>query len=352
MRIFEPLKINRMEAKNRIMMPPLVIFGLKIPDGEIGEFRLEHYEERAKNGIGTIVVEAAAVNKDYIISRGQIGIWANSQIAGLSELAERINKHGAISVIQLQHAGGKPLNDVNASPFGPSSMEYAGRNMREASKAELENVCAEFISAAKRAKKAGFHGVEIHNAHGYLLTQMVSPLINKREDEYGGTPEKRMKLPLDILKGIRCECGDDFIIGVRFGVNEPNYEDGVFIAQMYENNGIDYLSASHGYLFPNRKDFGVPEDFPHNAIVYGGKIIKDDVKRVPVILANEIKSIEQGEWLLEQNYGDAIAYGRSLLATKDMLTRYKNELPENKCLYCKTGCSFNRIPEICRGWKI
>jgi 2,4-dienoyl-CoA reductase-like NADH-dependent reductase (Old Yellow Enzyme family) len=176
-------------------------------------------------------------------------------------------------------------------------------------------------------------------------------MVNKREDEYGGTPEKRMKLSIDILQGIRRECGDDFIIGVRFGANEPKFEDGVFIAQMYEENGIDYLSASHGYERPNdRQEFNVPDDFPHNAIVYGGKIIKENVKRAPVILVNEIKSFAQGEWLLEQNYGDAIAFGRPLLATKDMIARYKAGMPENICLYCKPGCSFGRIADVCKAW--
>jgi 2,4-dienoyl-CoA reductase-like NADH-dependent reductase (Old Yellow Enzyme family) len=227
-------------------------------------------------------------------------------------------------------------------------MEYAGNNMREASKAELEQICIQFISAAARAKKAGFHGVEIHNAHGYLLTQMVSPLINKREDKYGGTPKKRMKLSLDILKGIRRECGDDFIIGARFGVNEPDYADGVFIAKLYEENGIDYLSASHGYLRPDdRQAFGVPDDFPHNGIVYGGKIVKENIKRVPVILVNEIKSFAQGEWLLEQNYGDMIAFGRPLFATKNMIERYNSNQPENACIYCKPWCYFGRKPEAC-----
>jgi len=347
MRIFEPLKINKMTARNRIMMPPLVIFGLDVPDGEIGELRLEHYEARARDGLGTIVVEAAAVAQDYIITRGQIGIWDDSQISGLAELAERINKHGTISVIQIQHAGGKPLREINDSPFGPSAGEYAGHNMREASVAELEQACEQFIAAAVRAKKAGFNGVEIHNAHGYLLTQMVSTLINKREDEYGGTPEKRMKLSLDILRGIRSACGADFIIGVRFGANEPEYSDGVFIAQKYEENGIDYLSASHGYLRPDdRQAFGVPDDFPHNGIVYGGKIIKENVKRAPVALVNEIKNFAQGEWLLERNYGDMIAFGKPLFATADMIARYKAGKPENACLYC-SPCYFGRHPERC-----
>lgn len=356
MRIFEPLKINKIQAKNRIMFPPVVIFGLEvkdgIKDGEIGGFRMKHYEEIAKSGVGTIVVEAAAVNKDYIITPGQIGIWDDKFIGGLSGLAENINKHGAVSVIQLQHAGGKPYKEINANPFGPSEMEYAGHNMREASEQELENACSEFITASVRAKKAGFNGVEIHNAHGYLLTQMVSPLINKRDDEYGGTPEKRMKLAVDIHKGIRRECGDDFIIGVRFGVNEPGYDDGVFIAKTYEDNGIDYLSASHGYLFPDRKEFNVPDDFPNNGIVYGGKIIKENVKKTPVILVNEIKGIDQGEWLLKQNYGDAIAFARPLLANPDMITRYNRGLRENNCSYCKPWCFYGRgDPGLCPAHK-
>lgn len=350
MKIFSTIKINKKEAKNRIMMPPLVVFGVDTHDGEVGEFRLNHYESRAKDGIGTIVVEAAAISREYAITPSQIGIWDDSSVDGLSELANRIKKHGAIAIIQLQHAGGKPHKDINSNPFGPSDMEYVGHNVRAATVDELRNVCDEFVAAAVRAKKAGFDGVEIHNAHGYLLTQMVSPILNKRTDEYGGTPEKRMKLSIDVLKGIRSECGEDFIIGVRFGANEPSYEDGVFIAKTYEQNGIDYLSASSGYSLPEEK-FDVPQDFPNNAIVYGGKIIHDNIKSVPVILVNQIKSFEQGEWLLEHDYGDMIAFGRPLLASGEMIARYKQGLPENICLYCKSWCLWSRDPKNCAALK-
>ena len=350
MKIFSKIKINKKEAKNRIMMPPLVIFGVDTQNGEIGEFRQNHYEMRAKDGIGTIVVEAAGVSKEYAITPCQIGIWDDCLIGGLTELAERIKKYGSLAIIQIQHAGGKPHKEINSNPFGPSDMEYAGHNVREATVDELRNVCDEFVAAAARAKKAGFDGVEIHNAHGYLLTQMVSPILNKRTDEYGGTPEKRMKLSIDILKGIRAECGDDFIIGVRFGANEPSYKDGVFIAKMYEQNGIDYLSASTGHSLPDEK-FDVPDDFPNNAIVYGGKIIHDNVKSVPVVLVNQIKSLEQGEWLLEQGYGDMIAFGRPLLVSGEMITRFNRGLPENLCFYCKSWCVWARNPKECPGLK-
>ena len=351
MKLFSKIKINKKEANNRLMMPSMVVFGLDTRDGEIGEFRLNHYEARAKDGIGTIIVEAAAVSRDYAITPCQIGIWDDSFIGGLSELAERIKKYGSIAIIQLQHAGGKPHKDINPNPFGPSEMEYVGHNMREASADELRNACDEFVAAAVRAKKAGFDGIEIHNAHGYLLTQMASPLLNKRTDEYGGTPEKRMKLSIDILKGIRAECGEDFIIGARFGSNEPSYAEGVVNAKIYEQNGIDYLSASSGYALPDEK-FEVPEDFPNNDIVYGGKIIHDNVKSVPVILVNQIKSFEQGEWLLQQDYADMIAIGRPLLAVGDMIARFNRGEPENICLYCnKPWCWWSKNPSECPGVK-
>lgn len=350
MKIFESIKINKHTAKNRIMLPPVVVFGLETRDGEVGGFRMDHYEGFAKNNVGVIVVEAVAVNKDYIITPCQIGAYDDKFIPELSELADRIRKHGSIAVAQIQHAGGKPYAPINENPFGPSEMDYNGHKMRSASVAELEGACDDFIKAAVRLKKAGFDGAEIHNAHGYLLTQMCSPLINKRDDDYGGTPEKRMKLSLDILKGIRRECGDDFIIGVRFGANEPSYENGIAIAKMYEDNGIDYLSASHGYQFPSREDFNVPEDFPYNAIVYGGTKIKENVKKVPVILVNHIQNIAEGEWLLKRGLGDMIAYARPLLAANDMIARFQENKKDGICLYCpRCKWTYDPIEKISEG---
>lgn len=350
MKIFESIKINKYTAKNRIMLPPVVLFGVDTKDGEVGGFRMEHYESFAKNNVGTVVVEAVAVNKDYIITPCQIGAYDDKFVPELSLLAEKIKKRGSIAVAQIQHAGGKPYAPINENPFGPSDMNYIGHKMRKATVSELEEACEDFIKAAVRLKKAGFDGAEIHNAHGYLLTQMCSPLINTRDDDYGGTQEKRMKLSLDILKGIRQECGGNFIIGVRFGANEPSYEDGIAIAKMYEDNGIDYLSVSHGYHFPSREDFDVPKDFPYNAIVYGGTKIKENIKEVPVILVNHIQNIADGEWLLERGLGDMIAYARPLLAANDMIRRFREGKKDGICLYCsRCKWTFDPIEQISEG---
>ena len=337
MKLFESIKIGKKTAQNRIMMPPCVVIGTGSTDGSIGEFRMKHYEQRAKDGVGTIVVEAAAVQEDYRRFPCQIGLWSDKHLPEMKELADRIHQYPAVSTVQIYHAGGQTMIGPNTKiRFGPSAGKYDNGEMREATVDELEEVCESFVAAALRAQQAGFDGVEIHNAHGNLLTQMVSPLINKRTDAYGGALEGRMKLSLDILKGIRQACGNDFIVGVRIGGNEPSYEDGIEIARRYEANGVDYISVSGGFgdwsLLPPP-----PADFPYNAIVYGGALIKKEIQSIPIILVNDIKTAERGEWLVQNGFGDMIAYGRPLLAASDFVSRSKISPDyQSGCVGCRS----------------
>ena len=337
MKLFEPINIRNKTAANRIMMAPCVVFGAGTTNGDVGEFRMNHYGQRAKDGVGTIVIEAVAVQEKCLGSiPALIGTWSDEHLPQLKELANRIHRYPAVSIVQIMHRGGRRTGLAdNAIPFGPSAGQLEDDIMREATVEELEGVRDSFIAAATRVKEAGFDGVEMHNAHGFFLTQMVSAIINKRTDEYGGTLDKRMKLPLDILNGIRKTCGDDFIVGVRIGANEPNYDDGIQIAKKYEANGIDYVSVSAGY-----GDMSIlpppPPDFPYNAIVYGGALIKENIKSVPVILVNDIKTAERGEWLLQNGFGDMIAYGKPLLATPDFVSRARTEPQKNNdCVKCR-----------------
>jgi 2,4-dienoyl-CoA reductase-like NADH-dependent reductase (Old Yellow Enzyme family) len=152
-----------------------------------------------------------------------------------------------------------------------------------------------------------------------------------------------MKMPIDVLNGIRRACGEDYIIGVRFGANEPTYEHGIEIAKIYAENGIDYLSATHGYPVPYDVEAckaQIPPDFPFNAIVYSGVKVKeslsriDKLKDVPVILVNDIRTAARGEWLLEREYGDMIAYAHPLIAATDFVTRSRIDPDYNKCIRC------------------
>ena len=353
MTIFTPTKIGSLTVRNRIMFPPLVIFGLETRDGAVGEKRIEHYKLRAKHGVGTIVVEAAAIREDARLALCQVGIWKDEHIPELARLADAINSNGAASFIQIQHCGGKSIPEVNDHKTGPVTMDFNGGMMYEASKEDIQQIVADFADAAYRAKRAGFSGVEIHGAHGYLLTQFHNPKINTRTDEYGGCTENRCRITLEILRAIKDKCGEDYPVGIRLGISEPTYDEGARIAELLDEAGIDYISASNGYDFTSDKQsLGVPEDFPNNAITYCAAAAKAKVKRAPVAAVNQIKTIENGEWLLNNGHADMIAYGRSLFATPDMITRYNEGKKENVCIYCRSCGWRGDFEDGCAGRKL
>ncbi|MCL2094004.1 MAG: NADH:flavin oxidoreductase [Treponema sp.] len=343
MKLFDPINIGQKTSANRIMMPPCVVFGAATRNGEIGEFRLNHYSQRAKDGVGTIVIEASAIDENYTICPDQVGIWSDAQIPGLKELARQIHQYESLCMVQIHHAGANISTAAREEiPIGPSNGELR-RPMREASVAELEEICAMYIAAAQRAQEAGFDGVEIHGAHNYLLTQMASPLLNKRTDAYGGTLEKRLKLAIDVLQGIRAKCGEAFIVGIRMGANEPTYDEGIAIAGLYEQNGADYLSVSSGFGEASSLP-PPPEDFPYNNTVYGGALVKKHSQGVPVILVNNILTAQRGEWLLQNGHGDMVAYGKPILATPDFVSRAKTSPDNNNdCLGCRPCVWFSNF---------
>lgn len=350
MTIFSPVNIGKLTVRNRIMYPPLVIFGLDTSDGAVGQQRIAHYRRLAENGVGTIVVEAAAIRSDCGLALCQVGIWDDKHIPELSELAKGINDNGAASFIQLQHCGGKTIPELSSDKIGPSSMEFNGSTMREATIYEISEIVRNFADAAYRAKLAGFSGVEIHAAHGYLLTQFHNPLINTRTDAYGGSTANRARITLEVLAAIKAKCGQDYPVGIRLGISEPDYAEGTAIAKLLDDAGIDYISASNGHSFSlDRAELGVPEDFPNNAITYCAAAVKKAVVSAPVIAVNQIKTIDNGEWLINSGHADMIAYGRSLFATPDMIPRYERGERENVCIYCKTCGWRGDFDDGCKG---
>lgn len=351
-KLFEPIKIGSKIAINRIMMPSVLLYKAGTKDGAIGDFRMAHYEKLAQRGVGMLVVEATAVQEDYRLAESQLGIWSDDFIDGFKKLESIIHKYPVVTVVQLQHCGGRRrYGNEKGTPIGPSTGEYDKCCMREATVAELEGICKSYIDAALRLKEAGFDGVELHSGHGHLLTQMLSPLVNKRNDEYGGTTEKRMKLSIDIVQGIRKACGNNFLIGIRLGVNEPTYDDGIANAKIYEKNGVDYINLCVGHgdlsILPE-----TPDDFPYNVVVYGGRLIKESTDGVPIVLVNDVKTAERGEWLLQNGYGDMVAYGKGLLTTPDFVSRAKTDPSNNsdctKCESCAWFTDYKKCPALAK----
>lgn len=244
--LFSPLAFARGPAmKNRFMLAPLTNLQSH-PDGTLSDDEFNWLTLRAKGGFGLTMTCAAHVQAAGQGFPGQLGIFGDQHLPGLSRLAAAIKAEGSLAVVQLHHAGMRSPKDlIGQAPLCPSADEETGA--RALTLAEVEQLRDDFIAAAVRAEKAGFDGVELHGAHGYVLCQFLSPAINRREDRYGGAPENRARLLLEILEGVRSRCRPDFNLGLRlsperFGLQLAEIRD---LAQKLMREGqIDYLDMS------------------------------------------------------------------------------------------------------------
>ncbi|MFH1937242.1 MAG: NADH:flavin oxidoreductase, partial [Bacteroidota bacterium] len=243
--LFSSFNLKGIPVKNRVIMPPMVCFGYAGDDGFVTRKNLDHYRERAEGGAGIIVTEATCIRKEGRLAPSQIGIWSDNHIEGLNHIPEIVKSFGAVSLIQLHHAGLVTPESVTDSPAGPSANPQDPRS-RDLTIDEIHSLRDDFIKAAIRAQQAGFDGVQIHGAHGYLLSQFASTYYNRREDAFGRTLEGRMRLACEIIDGIRQACGDSLLLFYRIGANSPTLEDGIAIARYLEQKPIDMLDVSHG----------------------------------------------------------------------------------------------------------
>ncbi|ERJ13253.1 NADH dehydrogenase protein [Haloplasma contractile SSD-17B] len=331
--INQPIKINQYTIKNRIIMPPLVCFNWADTDGFETIDRAEHYGKRAKGGTGLIIVEASAISEEARIVREEVGLWKDEHIPQFERIAKRCHDEESVVIVQLVHAGKAAIGNP---VYSSSRIELEKKECLEMPLEMIKQVKKDFVSAAIRAKKAGLDGVEIHGAHGYLLSQFTSKEVNKRTDLYGGSLDRRIQLSLEIVKEVRDAVGDDFIICYRLGVNDPSSEEDKYFAKKLEASGVDVLNVSAGI---GANDIEVPDDFPFNKIVYMGTVIHDVVS-IPVACVNGIREPEQAEYLLENNLTDLVAVGRGLLADPEWTNKAINGLPINKCYHCKPRCKY------------
>ena len=311
----------------------MVCFTFGKENGYVSDKNVNHYKSIAENGIGLIIVEATAIDPKGRLSMDQLGIWDDDHIEGLKRIADVIHEGGAKAIIQLHHAG---LNaNKEATDDLVSSSEYEGRGgkSRDLTIMEIGDIVRAFVDGAIRAEKAGFDGVEIHGAHGYLLTQFFSEKVNRRTDRYGRTFENRNRIAREIYNCVRYKLGEDFIIGIRMGFNENSLEESIKRAKYFEELGFDYLSVSTGFdNTPIEEE--VEENFPGNWIVYGGKRIKDNVS-IPVIGVNKIKEKDQIKRLISEEHLDFLAIGRAQLADYNFTKHLKEGEEILTCLECR-----------------
>jgi 2,4-dienoyl-CoA reductase-like NADH-dependent reductase (Old Yellow Enzyme family) len=341
--LFSGFKLKGLRVKNRVVFPPMVCFGYTGDDGFASAKNLEHYRLRAESGAGIIITEATSVKKDGRAATTQLGVWSDEHIAGLCEIATIVRGLGSVSLLQLHHAGLVSPQGVNPAPAGPSA-EADKPSSRELSPDEIRDIIKAYILGAFRAREAGFDGVELHGAHGYLINQFANPLWNHRTDEYGGSFENRMRFASEIIQGIREICGNEFILGYRMGANTPALEDGIKTALYLVSLGVDYIHVSHGGNLQNLPR--PPKGFDFNWIVYSGVKVREHLK-IPVIVVNEIKTAERANFLVESGQADFVSIGRPQLADPFWVKHVQMGEDINACLTCKPKCRWFESSDLC-----
>ena len=228
------VNIGSYTLNNRLAHAAPVMLMYAQEDGYINDKHIAYYAEKAKMGFSMIGVETTCVTKDGSLFHKQLGIWDDTFMQGHHKIVSACKAEGIVAVLKLGHAGQKTPADVRARPIGASSGEYNGHKVFEATVAELEKIEKAFVDAAYRAFLSGYDGVEINAGSGSLNNQMVCCLSNRREDSYGGSYENRLRFTRNIVEGIRSATNRNFIVGIKMGVNDPDFNDGVLNAVEYE----------------------------------------------------------------------------------------------------------------------
>lgn len=313
--LLQPLQVGPIELKNRLVMPPIVT-DLANPEGYVTEAMLDFYRGKTDGGyFGLVILENCFIAKEGKFDRRQLSIVDDGAIDGLQNLARAIQANGSRCMMQINHAGFKADEvSIGSTPVGPSSFEdiLADRRARGLSSGEIREIVQTFAKAAKRIQLAGFDGVEIHSAHGFLLNQFYSPLTNQRSDEYGGNVLNRIRIHLQVIDAIRNEVGNDFAISLRLGASDymaggTTIEDSLIAAREIERAGVDLLSISGGLC-----GFTVPGDRSQGYFSPLSEAIKQIVS-IPVLLTGGVTEAQAAEDLLSMGKADLIGVGRAML---------------------------------------
>lgn len=332
--IFKEYNLKNLSLRNRAVMAPMCMY-MADDDGMAKEFHYIHYTTRALGGVGAIILEATAVEGRGRISSNDLGIWSDKHIDGLKVVVNGIKKYGVAAGIQLGHAGRK-CDAKEEEIIAPSSIAFSDdyKTPVEMSQKHMEEVKNAFKEGARRAKKAGFDFIEIHGAHGYLLSEFLSPLSNKRTDNYGGSIENRTRFVVEVIREVKKVWPSDKVLAIRVSADDysqggNNMHEMSKIVDILKEEGVDIVDVSTG------------------AVVYGPKINlymgyqishAEYIKKnsdIPVIGGGLITTAKEATEIIENNRTDLVFLGRILLREPYFI------LNEAK----KEGIQLNYIPD-------
>ncbi|SFA97348.1 MULTISPECIES: NADPH dehydrogenase NamA [unclassified Bacillus (in: firmicutes)] len=308
-KLFTPYTVKNVTLKNRIVMAPMCMYSSHNQNGHVENWHRTHYASRAVGQAGLIIIEATAVTPQGRISPQDLGIWSDEHIEGLKELVTLMKEHGAATGIQIAHAGRKAV--LEGEIIAPSEIAFDDKmkTPREMTIHDIHETVEAFKKGVERAKKAGFDVIEIHGAHGYLINEFLSPLSNKRSDEYGGSTENRYRFLREVIEAVKTVW--DGPLFVRVSANDYHEEgltakDYVTYATWMKEQGVDLVDVSSGAVVPAR----IP--------VYPGYQVKfsEEIKNGADIQTGAVGLITSGlqaEEILQNERADLIFVAREFL---------------------------------------
>jgi 2,4-dienoyl-CoA reductase-like NADH-dependent reductase (Old Yellow Enzyme family) len=341
--LFSPIRLGQMDVRNRLVMPPMSVnFGVD-EQGFVTDQHAVYLALRAKAGTGMIVMGGGTVHPDGLDLPRMPRVWDDCYVPGLSRLAAAVKRHGARIGLQLLHGGRQAFHDRRVAPSPLPSLAVVKGVPRELTRDEIQELVVCHGEAARRARDAGFDFVEIHAAHGYLISEFLAPNANRRTDDYGGSFENRTRFLLQILSAIKNRCGAEYPVGVRY--NGEDYladgwhlDEAVRLGAILEAAGADWLHVSAGVY--GSMPVTIPSMYvPHGCFVHLAEAVKRAVS-IPVIAVGRIKDPVMADRLIAEGRADLVAMGRSHLVDPELAAKAsEGRLDQLRpCIGCCRGC--------------
>jgi 2,4-dienoyl-CoA reductase-like NADH-dependent reductase (Old Yellow Enzyme family) len=338
---FEDSTINGMTLANRFVRSA-TWEGMAADDGACTPKLIDLMSALAKGGVGLIISSHAYVTPEGQAGPWQLGIYEDALIPGLEAMAKAVHDNGGKIVMQLAHAGFfANAKLIGQTPMAPSNVEgFAKSPRKEMTVDDIQYVVKAFGAAARRAQNAGFDGVQIHSAHGYLLSQFLSPAFNRRKDAYGGETRHRARAVVEVLQEIRLGVGREYPVLIKmncqdFIENGLTAEDSLMVAEILESEGIDAIELSGGVLIGGRLSpsrMGIDSEDKEAYFQNDAKAFKEKVG-VPLILVGGNRSFQVAEGLINEGIADYISMSRSLIREPDLINRWQaGDLTKAACV--------------------
>ena len=328
--------IRGMELKNRICAGPMGNATRTGTDGIVCDEMVRHFQAVAEGGAALIIQGAASVTNENKAHTTQTGVWCDEQVEGLRRITEAVHRKDCRIILQLEHAG---IRALASEPLAPSPFTLrirgAEKTCRVMTVEEIHEVQRLYIDAAKRAVWAGYDGVELHGSHGWMISDFLSPCINRRGDEYG---RDKLLFVREMFQEMRRSVPERFVIGIRLGAFNPDLQTGIDQGKQFEEMGFDYIDVSNNPVVAwLPQEMTTPDGYPFSAHTYSAAEMKRHVN-IPVLGGKEIRTTEEANAVLAETDVDMILLGRGFLADPAWAGKALSGVEQNCCRRCKGRC--------------